>query len=175
MVGPRGVSVNLRWADQSDEQPLEGPAAFKARKSALRETHAVLDAAAKAWAKSSCPGSAECCHLAVTKRPPWLWPTEWQVVEQALAAQGRSVPPPRADQACRLLDSAGQKCTIYDARPFGCRTFFCDKRTGPKEPAAETNALLDQLATLNIALDADAQPRTLDDWLSASARYPEAP
>jgi Fe-S-cluster containining protein len=151
------------------------PHAAAARKRAVRETLAVLEAAAKAWAKSSCPGSAECCHLAVTTRPPWLWPTEWAVVEQALMAGGRSVPPPRSDQGCRLLDAAGQRCTIYESRPFGCRTFFCARRTGPKEPAAQTNALLEQLAALNIALDAGAAPRTLDDWLSASARSPEAP
>jgi Fe-S-cluster containining protein len=85
------------------------------------------------------------------------------------------VPPQRADGGCRLLDEEGQRCTIYEARPFGCRTFFCERRVGPKEPTAQTNALLDELSKLNVALESSAAPRTLDDLLSSSARSPEEP
>jgi hypothetical protein len=54
---------------------------------------------------------------------------------------------------------------VYEARPFGCRTFFCHRITGPsKLPADETNALLDRLRALNVAADDAAEPRSIIDW-----------
>jgi Fe-S-cluster containining protein len=131
---------------------------------AAEETRAVLEQASRLYEPFSCPATAECCHLAVTTRPPWLWPTEWAVLREALP----SIPPPRPGGGCRLLDAAGLRCTAYDARPFGCRTFFCEKRRGPvNEPTARTHALLDELRSLNVALDPLAAPRPIDEWFEA--------
>jgi Fe-S-cluster containining protein len=95
---------------------------------------------------------------------------------RVLATNGGKLPPPRAAGGCRLLDAAGARCTVYEARPFGCRTFFCEKRMGPvHEPTAKTHALLDELAAINIALDPASAPLTIDDWFSSSARSPAAP
>ena len=48
-------------------------------RAALLETKAVLRLADRTWARWSCPSTAECCQLATTRRPPWLWPSEWAV------------------------------------------------------------------------------------------------
>ncbi len=134
-------------------------------RAAISETRAVLRAADEAWQRHGCPASGECCQLAVTKRQPWLWPSEWKVLLAALAQEKRPLPPPRKDGGCPFLDEGGKRCTVYESRPFGCRTFFCARITGPaKVPSASTHALLDRLAALNLAVDDTAQPRALMDW-----------
>lgn len=141
---------------------------------AVTETRAILVKASAAWAAHGCPGTAECCQLAVTRRPPWLWPSEWKLLEARLARDRRPLPPPRADGACPFLDAAGTRCTVYEDRPLGCRTFFCARITGPaKLPADETNALLDRLRALNVSTDDDAVPHSILEWHTASRRRGE--
>ncbi len=135
---------------------------------ALAETRRVLAAADRAYAPYSCPATAECCQLARTARPPWLWPTEWQLLLEHLKKAGRALPPPRADGGCPFLDAQGLRCTAYQARPFGCRTYFCHRVRGPaRAPLERTSALLDQLAALNLALDDAAAARALTDLVDA--------
>lgn len=134
---------------------------------AAAETRAVLKQGSAAWARHSCPGTSDCCQLAKTGRPPWLWPSEWKVLEQRLAREKRPVPPARADGGCPFLDAAGKRCTVYEDRPLGCRTYFCHRIQGPvKLPAQETNSLLERLRALNLAVDDRAEPRAISDWLS---------
>ena len=134
---------------------------------ALTETRAVLRKADDAWSKHSCPSTAECCQLKTTGRPPWLWPTEWTLLMEAVNGV---LPPERADGGCPFLDSTGSRCTVYADRPLGCRTFFCHRIRGPAVvPADTTNALFDRLRSLNIALDDEAQVRSLPQWYEASA------
>ncbi|MDP1823851.1 MAG: YkgJ family cysteine cluster protein [Archangium sp.] len=140
---------------------------------ATTETRAVLRQASAAWAKHSCPGTAECCQLAVTKRPPWLWPSEWKVMEARLKRDGRGVPPARGDGACPFLDSEGKRCTVYEDRPLGCRTYFCHRVVGPaKLPGGETNAALDRLRALNVAVDDSAAPRSILEWVELGSSPP---
>ena len=137
-----------------------------ALRAAITETRAVLRKADAAWAKHSCPSSAECCQLKTTGRPPWLWPSEWQL----LLTRG-PLPPSRVDGGCPFLDAAGLRCTVYEDRPFGCRTFFCHRIRGPAAvPSASTQALLERLKALNLALDDEAQVRSLPDLLEAARR-----
>ena len=134
-------------------------------KRAAQETRAVLRQASAAWAKHSCPGTAECCQLAITKREPWLWPSEWVVIEERLKREKRELPSPRADGACPFLDAAGKRCSIYEDRPLGCRTFFCSRIVGPsKIPAEETNLLLERLRAINLATNDEAAPRSILGW-----------
>ena len=132
---------------------------------AVTETRAVLRKASETWARHSCPASGECCQLSVTKRQPFLWPSEWRVLTEHLKREKRALPPPREDGACPFLDASGKRCSVYEARPFGCRTFFCGRIIGPsKIPADETNALLERLTALNVAVDDQAEPRAMLDW-----------
>ncbi len=135
---------------------------------ALREVRAVYRQADEAYARFRCPESGECCQLSRTGREPWLWRTEWALLREELATQGRSLPGPRADGGCPFLDPAGKRCTVYAARPFGCRTYFCARVTGPpREPAERVNQLLLRLeaVTRNTAGE-DEVPRPLTAWLS---------
>ena len=135
--------------------------------SALTETRAVLRKADRAWSKHSCPSTAECCQLKTTGRPPWLWPSEWTLLMQKVKGV---LPPPREDGGCPFLDSTGMRCTVYEDRPLGCRTFFCHRIRGPAAvPADATNALFDRLRALNVALDDEAQVRSLPQWYEAES------
>jgi uncharacterized protein len=143
----------------------QGGRAGLARRAA-QETRAIYRLADQAYGPFGCPSSAQCCQLAQTGRQPWLWPSEWHVLLEHLAARGRALPPPRADGGCPLLDEGGQRCTVYPDRPLGCRTFFCQRRTGPaREPVEQTDGFIRRLARLGANLE-DAEPRPLLDWLA---------
>jgi len=154
----------MRTVDE-DRHPAGERVEVALQKRALTETLSVLKQASAAWASHGCPGTSECCQLSVTKKEPWLWPTEWQALLEHLKRDQRTLPEPRADGGCPFLDAAGTRCTVYQARPFGCRTYFCHRITGPaKQPADATNALLDRLTAINIALDPGAAPRPMLQW-----------
>ena len=50
---------------------------------------------------------------------------------RGVRASGRKDLPKRSDGACPLLHPRTGKCTIYNDRPFGCRTHFCRAAGGP--------------------------------------------
>lgn len=136
---------------------------------AVTETLWVLRSASSQWATHSCPGTSECCQLSTTKREPWLWPTEWKVLLGELKKQNRRLPEARADGGCPFLDPSGRRCTVYEARPFGCRTFFCHRIIGPsKHPVTQTNELLERLGAINVSLDAASNPRSMSQWFNES-------
>lgn len=148
--------------DEDDRPPLA-----VRRLQAIRETRALLARADQAWNRFSCPATAECCQLAMTSRPPWLWPSEWALLRDHLTRKQRPFPAPRADGGCPLLDEAGQRCTVYEARPFGCRTFFCHRVKGPaSHPTQTTNDLLQALAAANLAWLDGAAPRPLPELIA---------
>ena len=140
---------------------------------ALRRLAAIYRRADEAYARFSCPASAECCQLSRRGRQPWLWGVEWMALEGALARQGRSVPPPRADGACPLLDAEGRRCTVYADRPFGCRTYFCERAAGGRHPLEAVTGLSARLETLALEVDPDASaggPRPILEWLREGPR-----
>jgi Fe-S-cluster containining protein len=114
-----------------------------------RETDALL----AGW---SCEASTDCCHFGRTGREPELWDDEWALVRDAIAAAGgmqgvqkRLRLPQLDERRCPLLGDDG-RCTIYASRPFGCRTFFCSRATGPtrRPPRAELAVLGRRIASL---------------------------
>ena len=151
--------------DEHDEREM----ALRWRR-AMTETRAVYEKADALWKPYTCPASGECCQLAKTQRPPWLWPSEWKVLEARLRRDGRPVPPARADGACRLLDGTGKRCSVYGDRPLGCRTFFCGRIIGPARlPDEGTNALMERLRAVNVASDDRAEPLDLEGWLASAS------
>lgn len=141
------------------------------RATVLRHLEALYRKTDEAYARHGCPGTAECCRLAMSRREPWLFAPEWWALEARLRQEGRALPPAREDGACPFLDAGGARCTVYSARPFGCRTFFCHRRTGPRdEPVAKMDALNRQLTALAATASEDAEPRTLRTWWEASSR-----
>jgi len=138
---------------------------------ALNETRALLSKADAVYRPYSCPASAECCRLKDTGRQPWLWPSEWALLMEHLKREGRTLPPKRDDGACPFL--VGERCGVYGARPFGCRTYFCHRAAGPKrQPLEETNALLERFAALHAE---GGEPKALLDWYDGDGSSSAAP
>jgi hypothetical protein len=109
-------------------------------RAALQTLYAQVDSLLEGW---SCACSqtgvgtarAQCCHFAVTGREPYPTAVELEEVRHAMRAKGVQARDPRklplAElRACPLLSADG-RCRIYESRPFGCRTFFCDHAEGP--------------------------------------------
>jgi hypothetical protein len=91
------------------------------------------------------PEAAACCHFGNIGREPYVTALEMVEVTRALAARGgvprRALPLAETLRTCPLLSSAG-RCTIYESRPLGCRTFFCQALPGA-EGARVRRALID--------------------------------
>jgi hypothetical protein len=134
---------------------------------ALRAVYREVDRALDGW---TCERSTDCCHFSA--REPYLWPNEWALVERALAARGgvprpRSLPVVDAHRCPLLLD--GNTCAIYDSRPYGCRTYFCDRASGPtrRPPRDALVALGRQVADLaQRAEPSHDGPLPLTTWLA---------
>ena len=82
-----------------------------------------------------------------------------------LSAQKRALPialEAERERICPLLDR-GSRCAIYDARPLGCRTFFCGRADHLREPTrAELSALVRKLQDLAARHERDGErPRAL--------------
>lgn len=128
----------------------------------------VLRDADRALAGWTCESTTECCRFGVTGREPYLTRAEWELMQTAIARSGRRLPAIPADGTCPLLSEDG-RCTVYDARPLGCRTFYCDRATGPapyprRAVAALPRALED--------LSGGERGRPLRSWLrTAGARH----
>lgn len=78
----------------------------------------------------NCTGIAQCCSFRVNGRTPFLTKGEALVAAQAWRAAGRKEVVLPADGSCPFLGRNG-RCQIYEGRPFGCRTHFCEAAGGP--------------------------------------------
>jgi hypothetical protein len=77
----------------------------------------------------NCTGRGDCCRFQLTGRTPFLTKGEALVAALAWRAAGRTRVPETADGACPFLKAG--RCQIYEGRPFGCRTHFCEAAGGP--------------------------------------------
>ncbi len=122
----------------------------------LRAIYARVDATLEGY---SCDASTDCCRFGVTGREPYVTPVELAEVELGIAARGmpgrakrnaRSLPVADDERRCPLLDDGG-RCRIYDSRPLGCRTFFCERSLRQRKaelPRAELNRAARDIADL---------------------------
>lgn len=132
----------------------------------------------------TCPASTECCRFGLTGREPYVTSIEVTALKRELARIGgerafrralplaaapapegeAAVPGRRKDRkrqlavvkderACPLLNEEG-RCSVYAARPLGCRTFFCERASSPLRerstrgrvlPQRELNALVQRI------------------------------
>jgi Fe-S-cluster containining protein len=128
-------------------------------KALLDELRAVYADVEAAYAGYRCPGSTECCRFAITGREPYVTSIELRLVERAVAARGgpvrekkRALPIAHdsraAERVCPLLDAGGQ-CAIYADRPFGCRSFWCDRAdTDRRLTQSEVNAFVRRIQAI---------------------------
>ena len=101
------------------------------RKQAAAEVRAIYAELAALPITRRCTLRTECCRFQITGKTPYLTAGEALVAAQAFKATGRRSLPGREDGSCPLLDPGTSKCLIYDSRPFGCRTHFCQPAGGP--------------------------------------------
>lgn len=132
-----------------------------------------------------CDASTDCCRFGVTGREPYPTAVELALLARAVRARGglpkRRALPTVDERRCDLLSDEG-RCLVYEARPFGCRTFFCERARGPAGegvralPRREIQDLARRIADLSSrASPADPGPRPLSratSSLSGSSRRP---
>lgn len=133
-----------------------------AARAELRALYREADALFAGW---TCETSTDCCRFGVTGREPYPTAVELAELRAAIRARGglpkRRTLPLADERRCDLLDDEG-RCLVYASRPFGCRTFFCDRAEGPAPSRAEIQRLARLIADLSARFDpADPGPRPL--------------
>lgn len=112
---------------------------------ALEEVRAIYRELENRPIPRACTRLTECCQFRLTGRTPQLTRGEALLAARAVRAAGRKALPERPDGACPLLRENGT-CTIYQDRPFGCRTHFCAMAGGPYA----RNEVLDLIRRLEV-------------------------
>ena len=134
-------------------------AAEEAALAELRALYAEVDARFAGW---SCDASTTCCRFGITGREPYVTAVELLALRKAIARTGRkpagaAVKAPRrlplagadAERRCPLLGETG-RCTVYEARPFGCRTYFCDRAlAGEPVRQRDVNAFVQRIRAVS--------------------------
>lgn len=126
---------------------------------ALQEVQSIYAALENRPHQNQCKLSGDCCHFKLTGKIPFLTKGEALVAAKTLRATGRKELPKRDDGACRLLNKETTRCLIYQGRPFGCRTHFCQAAGGPYS-RAEVIDLIRRLEIIDEQLQGDG-PREL--------------
>lgn len=131
----------------------------RAQDALLDELRALYHDVDARYEATRCDATTECCRFGRTGREPYVTELEVALIRKAIARRGgpkalaraASRPPApllpviKNEKACGLLTREG-RCSIYAERPFGCRTFFCDRATS-LEPV-EHREMLDFVARL---------------------------
>lgn len=97
---------------------------------AIAEVKAVYAELSQRSVERNCELRTGCCQFKLTGKTPYLTKGEALVAAKAVRAAGRKVLPERNDGACPLLHPRTSRCMIYQDRPFGCRTHFCEAAGG---------------------------------------------
>jgi hypothetical protein len=140
----------------------------------LRELYTRIDESLSGF---GCDASTDCCRFGVTGREPYPTAVEVAELERAVRARGglpkRRTLPLASERRCALLGDEG-RCLVYASRPFGCRTFFCerargpvgDRRTLPKASIAEVGRRIADLSSRFAPADPGARPlsRVTSGW-----------
>jgi uncharacterized protein len=115
--------------------------------SALREIYQDLE---QRPILRNCQMRTECCHFRNTGKTPSVTRVEALWAARGVRASGKKKLLPHPDGACPCLGKNG-RCTIYNHRPFGCRTHFCDAAGGPYS-RKEVQDLIRRMESLDEAL-----------------------
>ena len=116
----------------------------------LAELEALYREADTLYSGHLCAACTRCCQPRRTGREPYVTSIELLAVARAWARRGSSggrtparvrarQPKRDADGACPLLTAEG-RCAIYQARPLGCRSYWC-RRAHADSPVAHRQLL----------------------------------
>ena len=126
---------------------------------ALSEVKAVYQDLSTSAIHRNCTLVGECCQFKLTGKIPHLTRGEALFAAKALRASGRKKVPESPSGACPLLNPATSRCMVYESRPFGCRTHFCNAAGGPYS-RKEVTDLVHRLEAVD-ALLGGGGPRSL--------------
>jgi hypothetical protein len=129
----------------------------------VKKIHAEL---AQRPLERQCALRTGCCQFQRTGKIPHLTRGEALLAAKALRATGRKTLPVRDDGACPLLDPSTARCLIYESRPFGCRTHFC-QAAGGIYPRAHVLDLIHRLEHIDRHLGGNG-PTPLEKALQAA-------
>ena len=118
---------------------------------AIREVRAIYQQWAARPIDRNCTGIADCCRFRLVGHTPYLTRGEALVAAKAWRAAGRKELSLPDDGSCPFLHPRSGKCQIYDGRPFGCRTHFCDAAGGPANRSGVRD-LIQQLERIDLQL-----------------------
>jgi Fe-S-cluster containining protein len=132
-----------------------------------RETDALFEGA-------SCDASTECCRFGVTGREPQITSIELALLRRAIGRRGGALAPKKralplannstteSERTCALLDRSG-RCSVYEDRPLGCRTFYCERaRLVTRPRRGDVQALVRRLQEIAARHELDGdRPRAL--------------
>lgn len=99
--------------------------------SVLAEVRGIYADLAKRPVARNCIARTECCQFQLTGLTPQLTKGEALVAAKGFKATGRKEMEEPEDGVCPFLKRETGSCMIYNERPFGCRTHFCDAAGGP--------------------------------------------
>jgi len=134
----------------------------------LQGVREVYNALATRPIERSCQRLGECCYFKKTGLTPYLTKGEALLAAKALRASGRTKLPKRSDGACPLLGE-NYHCMIYENRPFGCRTHYCNAAGGPYS-RREVIDLIRKLEEIDVSLKGRGPiqlPAAIQDALSS--------
>ena len=127
--------------------------AGNAARAELRAIYKEVDDLHAGW---TCSVSTDCCRFGVTGREPYPTAIELAELEAAVRARGglpkRRTLPLAEERRCDLLGDDG-RCLVYASRPFGCRTFFCERGEGPRVDRQEIQRFGRRIADLSAKFD----------------------
>lgn len=121
-----GGGFTVKWP----RPPMPRSSPLTLDSAALTELRAIYAAIESRPVPRDCILRTGCCHFRLTGRTPQVTKAEALYAAKGARASGRPTLKPHPDGACPLLGANG-RCTIYDHRPFGCRTHFCAEAGGP--------------------------------------------
>ncbi len=156
-VALRDPGVHLGSSMPARDPDLEN------RQAALADVRSVYRDLAARELPRSCTLRTECCQFRLTGKIPVLTRGEALVALEGFRHTGRKSVPAREDGACPMLDPRTSRCLIYQARPFGCRTHFCEPAGGPYA-RREVIDLIHRLEEIDARLGGDG-PRSLTSAL----------
>jgi uncharacterized protein len=139
----------------------------------LREVQAVYEELSHRPIERSCVGRANCCRFKLTGKVPYVTRGEALLAARAWRAGGRKVleESPDTEGRCPFLDPRDQRCLIYTARPFACRTHFCAAAGGPYR-RRDVLDLIRRLEDIDRRLGGTCEPRPLVSAASEALKKP---
>ena len=145
MPGPSGSRPPESWEEAVRNGPWGPPPPFRAPSGdlveALRAVYARADEALAAI--TVCQGCGRCCRF--ERLSPVLFASALELA--CLVAAGgmpcpeKAVPPGQPDAPWHCPYQEGDRCGAREARPLGCRTYFCDAEAREAGEGAYAEAL----------------------------------